>query len=87
MYKVNKLRSHTGKSDSGNDFVRGPITALAVSVRELLMTGGKVMQSHLTQTGKDGAIYMKYAEELSSQGFYRDKKQVVSKIKNMLPFL
>ena len=33
MYKVNKVRSQTGKSDSRNYFVRGPITALSVSVR------------------------------------------------------
>ena len=42
-----------------------------------------MMQSHLTKTLKDGAIYEKEAEELSLQGFCRDKKQVVNKIKNM----
>ena len=31
IYKVNKVRSQTWKSDSGNNLVRGPITALAVS--------------------------------------------------------
>jgi hypothetical protein len=44
-------------------------------IRELLtIMGEKVMQSHLTKTGKDGAIYEKAAEELSLQGFHRDKK-------------
>ena len=33
------------------------------------------MQSHETKTGKDGAIYKKDAEELSSRGFCRDKKK------------
>jgi hypothetical protein len=37
--------------------------------------------------GKDGAIYENVPKELSLQGFCRDKKQVVSKIKNMLAFL
>ena len=41
------------------------------------------MQSHLTKMGKDGAIYDEDAEELSLRGFRRDKKQVVSKIKNI----
>ena len=42
---------------------------------------------HQTKTSKGGAIYEKDAEELSSQGFSRDKKQVVSKIKNTLAFV
>ena len=36
---------------------------------------------------KDGAIYKKDTEELSLRGFCRDKKQVVSKIKNILALL
>jgi hypothetical protein len=49
--------------------------------REMLtITGEKVMQLHLTQTGKDGAIYEKVPEELSLGGFCRDKKHVVSTI-------
>ena len=38
----------------------------------------QVMQSHLTKTLKDGAICEKVAEELSLQGFHRDKKQVLA---------
>ena len=37
--------------------------------------------------GKNGAIYEKDAEELSLRGFCRDKKQVASKMKNILQFL
>ena len=48
-------------------------------IRQLLTTmGEKVMQSHLTKTGRDGAIYDKV--ELSLRGFRQDKKHVVSKI-------
>ena len=57
-------------------------------IREMLtILGEKVMQSHLRRTGKDGVIYEKDAEEVSLQGFCRDKKHVVSKTKNLLPFL
>ena len=45
------------------------------------------MKSHITKTGKDGAIYEKVLEELSLGGLCRDNKQVVSKVKNMLAFL
>ena len=41
----------------------------------LTIMGEKVMQSNLTQTGKDGAIYEKVPEELSLRGFCQDKKQ------------
>ena len=34
----------------------------------------KVMQSHLTQKGKDGAIYEKVPEEPSLGGFCRGEK-------------
>ena len=34
------------------------------------------MQSHLTKTLKDDAIYEKVAEELSLRGFHQDKKHV-----------
>ena len=57
-------------------------------IRKLLtIMGEKGMQSHLTQTEKEGAIYEKDAEQLSLQGFCLDKKHVVSKIKNMLASL
>ena len=36
---------------------------------------------------KDAAIYKKDAEELSLRGFGLNKKQVVSKMKNMLAFV
>jgi hypothetical protein len=36
---------------------------------------------------KDGAIYERDAGKLSLRGFCLDKKQVVSKIKNMWAFL
>ena len=45
------------------------------------------MQSYLTKTLKDGAIYGKASEDLSLRGFRLDKKHVVGKIKNMLVFL
>ena len=49
-------------------------------IRELLtIMGEKVMQSRLTKTLKDGAIYEKVAEELPYEAFVR--------IINMLPFL
>ena len=48
--------------------------------------GEKVMQLHLKKMLKDNVIYEKDTEDLSLQGFCRDKKHVVSKI-NMLPFL
>ena len=54
-------------------------------IRELLTSmGEKVMQSHLTKTRKDGAIYNR---DISVRGFRLDKKHEVSKIKNMLQFL
>ena len=37
--------------------------------------------------GKDGSIYEKVPEVLSLRGICRDKKKVVSKIKNMSMFL
>ena len=44
-------------------------------IRKLLtIIGEKVMQSHLMQTGKDGAIYEKVPEELCLGGFCWDKK-------------
>ena len=49
----------------------------------LIIMGEKVMQSHLTKTVKDGVIYEKEAAELSLRRFRWDKKQVVSKIKNI----
>ena len=49
----------------------------------LIIMGEKVMQSHLTKTVKDGVIYEKKAAELSLRRFRWDKKQVVSKIKNI----
>ena len=39
MYKVNKVRSQAGKSYSRNDFVRGPMAALTVSVRLRCLDG------------------------------------------------
>ena len=51
------------------------------------LTGEKAMQSHLTKTLKDGAVYEKVAEEHCVRGFCRDIKQVFSKLKNMLAFL
>ena len=48
-------------------------------IHELLtLMGEKEMQSALTKTGKDGAIYVKAAGELSLRGFCLDKKQVGS---------
>ena len=48
-------------------------------IRKLLtLMGEKVMQSHLTKTGKDGAIYEQVPEKLSLGSFCWDKKQVVS---------
>jgi hypothetical protein len=47
-----------------------------------------VREGHAVVLNKDGgAIYVRDAEELSLLGFCLDKKQVVSKIKNMLAFL
>ena len=39
MYKVNKVQSKTGERDSGNYFVRGPITALTGFVRLRCLDG------------------------------------------------
>ena len=53
----------------------------------LTVMGEKAMRSHDALNEDAGAIYEKDAEKLSSRGFCRDKKQVVSEIKNMLAFL
>ena len=46
-----------------------------IVIRELLtIMGEKVMQSHLANTGKDGAIYENVPEELSLRGFVGIKK-------------
>ena len=46
-----------------------------IEIRELLtIMGEKIMQSYLTKTGKDGAIYKEVPEELSLGAFFLDKK-------------
>ena len=52
-----------------------------------VIMGEKGCSRHLGKTGKDGGIYGKDAEGPSLRGFCLDKKQVVSKTKNMLAFL
>ena len=45
MCKVNKVQSQTGKSDSGNDVFRGPITTFAVSVAPT--DSSKIFDAHV----------------------------------------
>ena len=64
MYKVNKVQSETDKYVSGNDFVRGPIKALAVSVLlrpvpEVVSSVSGSVASQFTNpecSGRNGAI-------------------------------
>ena len=45
MYKVNNVQSQSGKSYSGNDFVRKPITSLSVSIAST--NSLKILDAHV----------------------------------------
>uniref|UniRef100_A0A671VN51 Myb/SANT-like DNA-binding domain-containing protein n=1 Tax=Sparus aurata TaxID=8175 RepID=A0A671VN51_SPAAU len=56
----------------------------AAEIREMLsITAERIIKNQLTGTVKDGVLYEKVAKELGQRSFRREKKQVISKLKNL----